>query len=241
MKFILSLLSAATLVSAATAVDLGTAGNYVILAESGITNVPTSAVTGDVAISSGKAADITAFGLVLDILGEFSESPQVTGKVYASDYDKGSPTTASLLITAVGYMEAAYTAITDLAEDSAKLDLGAGEIGGLTLTPGTYTFGTDISINSDVTFSGTGGGDIIIRTTKNFVQAAGKKVILSNGATAANIYWQVAGNVAVGAGAHLEGVILAKTHVTFKTGSSLNGRVLTQTACNLQMATITEA
>jgi hypothetical protein len=141
-------------------------------------------------------------------------------------------------------METAYTAIANLDNDPAKLNIGGGEggeIGGLTLTAGVYTFDVDITISSDVTFSGTGGGEIILRTTKNLMQAAGKQVILSNGATADNIFWQVAGNVAVNAGAHLEGVILAKTHVTFITGSSLNGRVLTQTACNLQMATITEA
>jgi hypothetical protein len=55
------------------------------------------------------------------------------------------------------------------------------------------------------------------------------------------IFWQVAGNVAVGAGAHLEGILLVMAEVLFLTGSSLNGRVLAQTACNLQMAMITEA
>ena len=51
---------------------------------------------------------------------------------------------------------------------------------------------------------------------------------------------QVSGNVAVSARAHLEGILLAKTDVLFITGSSLNGRIFTQTACNLQMAHITE-
>ena len=59
-------------------------------------------------------------------------------------------------------------------------------------------------------------------------------------ATAKNIFWQVAGSVIVGAGAHMEGIILAKTSVLFETGSSLNGRVLAQTACALQMVNITE-
>jgi hypothetical protein len=240
MKFILSLLSAATLVSAATAqvVDLGTAGNYAILAKTGITNVPTSAVTGHMAVSPGYATSITAFDLVQDTGNEFSESPQVTGKVYAAN---NAPATASALESAVGDMEAAYTAIASLANDPSKdePDYG-GEIGGQTLTAGVYTYTSDINIISDVTFTGSATDIFVVRTTGNFVQAAGKQVILAGGALAANIYWQVAGNVAVGAGAHLEGTILAKNHVTFKTGSSLNGRVLTQTACNLQMATITK-
>jgi hypothetical protein len=61
------------------------------------------------------------------------------------------------------------------------------------------------------------------------------------GAQAKNIFWQVAGTASVGAGAQLQGVLLVKTDALFVTGSYLNGRVLAQTACNLQMATITEA
>jgi hypothetical protein len=72
--------------------------------------------------------------------------------------------------------------------------------------------------------------------------AANYKVILDgnaeNKALAQNIFWQVAGKVDVGAGAHMEGIILAKTGVTFLTESSLNGRILAQTAAVLQVATI---
>jgi hypothetical protein len=52
---------------------------------------------------------------------------------------------------------------------------------------------------------------------------------------------QVSGNAVVGAGAHMEGILLVKTDVLFITGSSLSGHILAQTACNLQMATITNA
>ena len=52
--------------------------------------------------------------------------------------------------------------------------------------------------------------------------------------------WQIAGHVEAGEGAHLEGIFLVKTAVLFKTASSLNGRVLTQTSCDLQMATIVQ-
>jgi hypothetical protein len=55
---------------------------------------------------------------------------------------------------------------------------------------------------------------------------------------AKNIFWQVAGQVEVGAFASMKGIILVKTDALFMTGSSLLGRVLAQTACNIQMATI---
>jgi hypothetical protein len=44
----------------------------------------------------------------------------------------------------------------------------------------------------------------------------------------------------VGAGAHMEGILLVKTAVLFETDSSLTGRVLAQTTCDLQSATIVE-
>jgi hypothetical protein len=65
-------------------------------------------------------------------------------------------------------------------------------------------------------------------------------VTLDGGVVASNIFWQVAGAVTVGAGAHMEGIILGKSAITFQTGSSLNGRILGQTMCALQMATIVE-
>ncbi len=61
---------------------------------------------------------------------------------------------------------------------------------------------------------------------------------MANGARAGNIVWQVAKNVGVGAGAEMQGIRLVKTDVLFKTESELTGRVLTQTACNLQKAII---
>ena len=61
-----------------------------------------------------------------------------------------------------------------------------------------------------------------------------------NGAKAENIIWAVAGEVTVGAGAHMEGILLAKTAIKFMTGSSLNGRIFAQTAATLQKAVITQ-
>jgi hypothetical protein len=65
-------------------------------------------------------------------------------------------------------------------------------------------------------------------------------VTLTNGAQAKNIFWAVAGTVEVGAGAHMEGILLCSTAVTMITGSSLNGRILALTFAALQMATINE-
>jgi hypothetical protein len=232
-------------------VELLTAGNYAILAKTGISTVPDSVITGNIAVSPIAAGAITGFSLAMDLGGEFSTSTQLVGEASAASYDAPTPTH---LTSAVSAMEAAYTdAAGRVNPDAARIDLGggllSGAFGGATakLTPGVYTFGTDVMITGNIYFEGTGTGadqgetDVfIIQMTGSLMQAANYDVILTNGALAKNIFWQVAGHVTVGAGAHMEGILLVKTDVLLETHASMNGRVLTQTACNLQMATITE-
>jgi hypothetical protein len=245
MKLNLLLLSAAAMVSAATAIDtveLGTAGTYTILAKTGISTIPASYITGNIAVYPIAAAAITGFELTLESVngGIFStdSSSQVVGTVFAADY--ASPTPADL-IAAVGYMETAYTDAAGRPNtDAAMINPGGGEIGGSTLYAGVYNFNTNIKITSEVAFNGGPDDVFILQTSGSIVQAANTKVILSGGALAKNIFWQVAGQVTVHAGAHMEGVLLVKTAVTFNTGSSLNGRILAQTAVTLQSATIIE-
>ena len=216
-------------------VDLGTAGNFVILAKSGISTVPFSAVTGDIGVSPIAATAITGFSLVADATGVFSRSTQVTGKVYAADY--AAPTPAKLR-TAVLDMEAAYT---DAAGRPAGItELGAGNIGGLTLAPGTYKWGTGVIIPTDVTLKG-GPNDVwIFQVAKGITQTFGTKVILTGGAQAKNIFWQVAGVVALNPRAHMEGIVLSKTAITLATNATVNGRLLAQTAVTLQMNKVTQ-
>ncbi|MEO8181429.1 MAG: ice-binding family protein, partial [Deltaproteobacteria bacterium] len=129
-------------------VQLRSAGNYAILAQSAITNVPTSAITGDVGISPAAASSIT--GLVLTLAGIKSAAPEVDGDIFAAD---GQAPTPSALSTAVSDMHAAY-------DDAAGrispefLNLGAGAIGGLTLTSGLYKWTSVVTIATDVTISG---------------------------------------------------------------------------------------
>mmetsp|Transcript_4874 Transcript_4874/g.8439 ORF Transcript_4874/g.8439 Transcript_4874/m.8439 type:complete len:273 (+) Transcript_4874:228-1046(+) len=229
-------------------VELGLAGEYAILAKSGISTMAGSYINGDIAVSPIASTAMTGFDLTLDSSTQFSKSALIVagpdaslGEAYAASY---GGEIANVLTTAVGAMETAYTdAAGRSTTDADTLNLGGGilggEFGGPTkpLTPGVYTFGSDVYLNSDVQFSG--DGVYIIQITGNLIQAAHKNVIL-DGAKSENIFWQVAGHVEVGVGAKMEGIILAKTKVDFKTNSSLNGRVLTQTACNLQSATITE-
>jgi hypothetical protein len=242
---VLVLAAACNAVTSAQVVNLGTAGEYAILAKTGIDTVPQSAITGDIGVSPIAREFMTGFNFTMDSSEQFSTSSQSNGRAYASDYEEPTP---ALMTTAVSDMETAYTDAAGRANtDAARINLGAGILGvfgGETapLTPGVYTFGTAVTITDTIYFDGNADPDsvFIIQMTGNLKLHANIDVILVNEALAENIFWQIAGNVEVGAGAHLEGILLVKTEVTFITESSLTGRVLTQTACNLQKATIVE-
>jgi hypothetical protein len=216
------------------AVDLRTAGNYTILAKTGITNVPTSAITGDMGVSPITHTAITGFSLVLDGGGQFSTSAQVTGKVFAADYAAPTPAT---LTQAVLDMQAAYT---DAATRPADFtNVGAGNIGGMTLTPGVYHWTTGVTIPTSVTLSGGPTDVFILQVTGVLSMTAAQSVILSGGVRPENVFWQVSGNVSIGATATFNGIILCQTNIGLVHGATMNGRLLAQTAVNLDDNIIT--
>jgi hypothetical protein len=209
-------------------VDLGAAGDFAILAKSGISTVPASAITGDIGISPAAATFITGFSLTADPTNVFSSSPQVTGNVYASDY---APPTPSNLTTAIGDMEAAFTDAAGRAPD--VTELGAGNIGGMTLEPGVYRWGTGLLIPTDVELAGSETDVWIFQIAEDLTVSSGVSIGLSGGARPENVVWQVAGFVEIGTTAHCEGVVLTQTSITLGTGASINGRLLAQTAVSM--------
>ena len=201
--------------------------------------MPDSRIIGSIGVSPAAGTFMTGFSFTADASAEFSRSTQITGAAYApTDY----PPTPAKLTTAVSDMETAYTDARSRA-NTRGLNIGhdnSGNISGMRLTPGVYTFDKDINIGSDITFSGNADDVFILQTTKTVLQSASTSVILEGGAQAKNIFWQVAERVLVGTGSLMQGILLVKTDVVFETSSSLNGRVLAQTFCTLKMATITQ-
>ncbi len=216
-------------------VDLGTAGGFVILSKSGVSTVPTSAVTGNIGVSPAAASYITGFSLTVDGTNVFSSSPQVTGQLYAADY--AAPTPANLT-TAVGDMQLAFTDAAGRSSDFTEH--GAGDIGGMTLAPGVYKWGTGVLVPTDVTLNGSATDVWIFQVAQDLTVANGVTVLLSGGALAKNVFWQVAGKVELGTTAHMEGVLLSQTSITLQTGASLNGRMLAQTAVDLDGSTVVQ-
>jgi hypothetical protein len=214
-------------------VNLATAGNYVILAESGISTVPPSVVKGNLGISPAAATYITEFSLIDDSTGVFSTSAQVTGNIYASDYTAPTP---SNLTTAVGDMQTAFTDAAGRAPD--VTELGAGNIGGMTVSAGVYQWGTSVLIPTDVTLNGSATAVWIFQIAQNLTLSSAVQVHLTGGALAKNVFWQVAGSVELGTTSHIEGVVLCQTMINLRTGASITGRLLAQTAVTLDASTV---
>ena len=216
-------------------VVLGTAGNYVIVAKSGISTTGTTAVTGDLALSPSAASFLTGFSETLDGSNEFSTSAVVTGKLYAADY---APPTPTILTTAVLDMQTAYT---DAAGRTSPdfTELGAGNIDGMTLAPGLYKWGTGVLIPIGVTLSGNANDIWIFQIAQDLTVNSGAIVTLSGGAQARNIFWQVAGQTVLGTTSDFKGIVLCQTAVVLQTGATMLGRALAQTAVTLDGNAVT--
>ena len=223
-------------VMGASAVDLGSACNFAILAKSGISTTGGSTINGNMGVSPIAATAITGFGLTMDPLNQFSTSSQVTGKVYASDY---SPDTPSMMNSAIIAMEAAYTDGAGRSPTSASfVDVGSGNIGGMNLLPGVYKWSTGVTIPTDVILSG-GPDDVWIFVIPGTLDiSSGKKVILSGGAQPNNIFWVVADTTTLGTNSEFNGNILDQTLIALQTGATLHGKALAQSAVTLDKVTV---
>jgi hypothetical protein len=165
----------------------------------------------------------------------FATSTQVIGHVFAADY--AAPTSANMT-AAISDMESAYSDAAGRAPD--VTELGEGDIGGMSLTPGTYEWSTGLLVPTDVTLVGDADAVWIFQIAGDLKVSNGKHVTLSGGALPENVFWQVSGEVTLGTTAHFEGTALCQTAITLGTGASVNGRLLAQTSVDIDSSTIVE-
>jgi hypothetical protein len=184
-------------------VQLGGAGTFGVLAGTTVTTIPTTTVNGDLGVSPGNMV---------------TGAPIVNGNTYTN--------TPGLAATAQGDLTTAYN-------DAAGRTLGAitvaGNLGGQTLTPGLYKSATSLEISSgDLTLDAQGDANavFIFQMASTLVTTVGRQVILSGGAQAGNIFWQVGSSATIGGNSTFQGNILAYTSVSMNTGATLQGRVL---------------
>ncbi len=236
------------------AVNLLTAGDFTILANTAVTyngTAAASAVTGDVGISPAAASYITGFSIfAVDSTNDFATAAEVvpvsgvaaSGRMYAPDYTGGQLlsnglTPAKMTLAQNDLVTAYNDARLRTAGTGAFLDAGAGgDIGTLNLVPGVYTWVTNsnVTISSNVTLTGNATDVWIFQIPGTLNISNGVSVVLGGTAKAKNIFWQVGGTgVTLGTGAHIEGVVLSKTLITLGVGATANSRLLAQTAVTL--------
>lgn len=217
--------------------SLGGAGTFSILTKAGISTTGITLINGDIGVSPAAATSITGFGLIMDASGQYSRTPIVTGRIYASNY--AAPTPANLT-TAVSNMETAYTSANGLVTPAPVLESGAGNISGLNLAPGLYKWSTGVLIDPNATVTLTGGinDTWVFQIAQNLTVNNSARIILQGGAQAKNIMWVVAGQATLGTNTNFSGIIMSKTLVSANNGTIITGRLLAQTAVTLIATTI---
>jgi hypothetical protein len=217
-------------------VNLGGAGYFTILAKTGISTTGTTAIIGNIGVSPAAATYITGFDLSAHASNKYSISTHVNGKIYAANY---APPTPAIMTAAVGDMLTAYADAAGRTLPD-KTELGTGNIGGLTLGPGLYKWGGNVSIPADVTISGSATDIWIFQIAGNLTISPAKAVKLIGGAQASNIFWQVGGltGATLGTNAVFSGNILSLAQVIMDSGATLNGRALAQEQVTLIANTV---
>ncbi|KJA18381.1 hypothetical protein HYPSUDRAFT_1099677, partial [Hypholoma sublateritium FD-334 SS-4] len=215
------------------AINLATAGGFTILAKSGISTVPNSAISGNIGVSPSSSTSLTGFSLIKGATGTSALSTQVVGEVFAADFTTPTP---SQLSTAVLDMQAAFTNGNSRVSPN-SLNLLAGGLTSQTLAPGLYKWTSAVTVTSTLTLKGLPTDVWIFQIAGNLLFSSGAKTILA-GAASANVFWVVTGSTTLQAGAVLDGVILGGSKVALVTGATVNGRILSQTAVTLETSTV---
>ncbi len=233
-------LPTSALAAGPAAINLGTAGNFRILAKTLVSdaNPVVSSIGGNVGVSPAAGSSITGLSCT-----------EVTGNIYDVDgtYTGGHDSNVACLLPGPGAnktlvdnavldMGTAYTNASAPATPAgvgANLDVGSGTLSGQDFAPGTYTWGTAVTITGDITLTGSASDVWVFQVTGTLDISANKKIILAGGALASNVFWQVTGAVTLQPGSHFEGNILAQTNIAMQAGASLSGRALAQTAVTL--------
>ncbi len=212
-------------------VDLGTASDFAVLTKTGISTDIGTLITGNIGVNPAASSTITGFGLFLNIDGASSQTPLVTGSVYAPDY--ATPTPAKM-VTAHNDMLAAYTAANNLVTPTPVNDLGSGNISGMTLAPGLYKWTTGLLItNAGVTLEGGPNDTWVFQVAQNLTVNNSAIVTLLGGAQAKNIVWVVTGQANLGSDTNFKGILMTYELISLNTGASVTGRLFAQTAVTL--------
>jgi hypothetical protein len=194
-------------------VNLGAASSFAVMATATITSTTPTVINGDVGLNPGTSVGIPA--------------SEVNGTIHIND---------APVIQAQTDLLAAYIDALNRSTNAQSL---AGNIGGLTITPGLYTNSSSVLIsgagpNNNVTFDAQGDPNavFILQMGSTLTTATSSQVILAGGAKASNIFWQVRSSATLGTASIFKGNVLAAITITLNTGTVVEGRMFAGSAGN---------
>lgn len=188
---------------AATAPNLGTAGTFVVLGGSTVTNTGSSVLVGDLGVWPGLAIIGFPPGIVI-------------GTTHAGD---------AVALQAESDLVTAYN---NVAGQMCDTDLTGQDLGGLTLVPGAYCFSSSAQLTGTLTLDAQGDPNAvwIFQIGSTLTTASNAVVDVINGGSSCNVFWQIGSSATLGTGTAFAGSILALTSITSNTSVSLSGQLL---------------
>ncbi len=222
--------------SAAQKVQLGTVTPFAVLGASAVTDIPTSAITGDVGLTANAGTGYT--GLT---------KAEVTGTIYATNATgpAGDVDDPALLTQASSDLTTAYNAAAGQTPVT-TFTTGDNQLGGQTLTAGVYAFGGASTANlvggSPLVLNGGGDPDavFVFQASSTLVTGTSSVVELENGAQACNVFWDVGSSATLGSSSTFVGTVMAVTSASLGSTATVEGRILAETgAVTLDADTIT--
>ena len=188
------------------AVPLGTAGSFAVLAGSTVTNTGPSVINGNLGVWPGTA--VTGFppGIVV-----------LPGTIHSAD------------AVAMQAQSDLTTAFNFAASESCGTNLTGQDLGGLTLTSGVYCFSSSAQLTGTLTLNAQGNPNAVFlfQTGSTLTTASNSSVVLINGGSANNIFFEIGSSATLGTGTAFNGNLLALTSITLNTSASIGcGRAL---------------
>ena len=224
-------------VAAATdRVPLSGASEFVLLSKTGISATAGTSITGDIGVSPAALSYITGFDIMGTVGDPFVTSALVDGNIYAANLADPTP---ALMTAAISAMETAYTNAAGRTMPDTT-EFAAGSIGSETIEPGLHTWSSAVDINTNLTLTGSATDVWVFQIAQDLTVASNVIVGLAGEALPENVFWQVAGQVTLGTGSTMHGILLSKTAVVMATNANLTGRAYAQAEITLDANSITQ-